>query len=41
MLPAGTWRDVITGNEHPSGEVPVAELLGTGPVAVLEHLESR
>ena len=41
VLPAGTWRDVITGNEHPSGEVPVAELLGTGPVAVLEHLESR
>ena len=41
VLPAGQWRDVITGREHGAGEVPMADLLRSGPVAVLEQLEQR
>jgi (1->4)-alpha-D-glucan 1-alpha-D-glucosylmutase len=33
-LPGGTWRDVLTGAER-SGAVPLADLLGAFPVAVL------
>ncbi len=33
-LPAGSWRDVVTGAER-SGTVPLAELLAGFPVAVL------
>ncbi|KON72954.1 hypothetical protein M768_20420 [Cellulosimicrobium cellulans F16] len=36
-LPQGTgaWVDVLTGREHPSGTVPVADLLADLPVALL------
>ncbi|MCL2424596.1 MAG: malto-oligosyltrehalose synthase, partial [Micrococcales bacterium] len=34
-LPEGPWRDVFTGTTHPTGPRPVAELLGTLPVALL------
>ena len=34
-LPPGRWRDVLSGASHDGGAVPVAELLGLLPVAVL------
>ncbi|MFO8149223.1 MAG: malto-oligosyltrehalose synthase [Trueperaceae bacterium] len=34
-LPAGAWRDLMTGDAWPAGAVPVAELLGRFPVALL------
>ncbi len=34
-LPAGTWTDVLTGRGGLSGAVPVAELCGDYPVALL------
>ena len=40
ILPAGRWRDVVTGAEHSAGDVPLAVLLHSGPVAVLEQLEN-
>ena len=38
-LPAGPWRDVVTGAQHPGGATPVADLLTTLPVAVLTRSE--
>ena len=38
-LPAGTWTDVVTGATL-RGAVPVAQVLGSFPVAVLEATES-
>jgi (1->4)-alpha-D-glucan 1-alpha-D-glucosylmutase len=37
-LPAGRWRDVLTGAEVDGGARPVAELLAGFPVALLERL---
>lgn len=37
VLPEGHWRDVITTTEHEAGEVPLAALLRSSPVAVLER----
>ena len=34
-LPAGRWTDRLTGATHEGGEQPLAELLGTFPVALL------
>ncbi len=34
-LPDGPWYDLLTGSPHPGGLRPVAELLGTLPVALL------
>jgi (1->4)-alpha-D-glucan 1-alpha-D-glucosylmutase len=34
-LPVGAWVDALSGLEHDGGEVPVAELLRGGPVALL------
>ncbi len=34
-LPEGTWRDELTGREHPGGVVLVAVLLAQRPVALL------
>ncbi|MCC2276762.1 malto-oligosyltrehalose synthase [Streptomyces sp. ET3-23] len=31
----GSWRDALSGHAHPAGPVPLAELLGAGPVALL------
>lgn len=39
VLPAGCWQDVLTGTKYATGEVPLAELLREGPVAVLEQVE--
>ncbi|HEX4831433.1 MAG TPA: malto-oligosyltrehalose synthase [Trebonia sp.] len=35
-LPAGTWRDALTGRRHPGGPVPLASLTEHFPVALLE-----
>ncbi|TMR24089.1 malto-oligosyltrehalose synthase, partial [Nonomuraea turkmeniaca] len=35
-LPAGTWRDLLTGGLH-SGRIPLAHLLGQYPVSLLER----
>lgn len=37
-LPAGSWRDVLTGGELPSGEQRLASLLRGFPVALLERV---
>jgi (1->4)-alpha-D-glucan 1-alpha-D-glucosylmutase len=38
-VPAGTWRDVLAGGERRlGGPVPLAELLGELPVALLERV---
>jgi (1->4)-alpha-D-glucan 1-alpha-D-glucosylmutase len=38
-VPAGTWRDVLAGGERRlRGRVPLAELLGELPVALLERV---
>jgi (1->4)-alpha-D-glucan 1-alpha-D-glucosylmutase len=34
-LPAGPWRDVLTGAEHAGGKVPLAALTAALPVALL------
>ena len=39
VLPEGRWLDVVGGAEHGDGEVPLAELLRSGPVAVLEQVQ--
>ena len=36
-LPAGRWRDVLTGTERPGGPRPMTELLGRFPVALLDR----
>jgi hypothetical protein len=37
-VPAGTWRDVLSGGERSlGGAVPVAELVGEHGVALLER----
>ncbi|MDP3967438.1 MAG: malto-oligosyltrehalose synthase [Nocardioides sp.] len=36
-LPAGTWREVLSGRAGLSGAVPLAELLADLPVALLER----
>ena len=36
-LPAGTWRDVLTGATREAGAVPLAALLDAFPVAVLRR----
>jgi hypothetical protein len=35
-LPPGTWTDLVTGAVVAGGDVPVADLLGRFPVALLE-----
>ncbi|MEV0199138.1 hypothetical protein, partial [Nonomuraea sp. NPDC050691] len=35
-LPAGSWRDLLTGSVH-TGRVPLAHLLNRHPVALLER----
>jgi (1->4)-alpha-D-glucan 1-alpha-D-glucosylmutase len=35
-LPAGTWRDLLTGGLH-TGRIPLAHLLGQYPVSLLER----
>ncbi|GAA1422311.1 hypothetical protein GCM10009640_14850 [Agrococcus citreus] len=35
QLPEGRWRELLTGAEVDGGEVSLAELLGTAPVALL------
>ena len=35
VLPAGSWRDVLTGAERAGGRIPLAELLSGFPAAVL------
>ncbi|MEO3871796.1 malto-oligosyltrehalose synthase [Nonomuraea sp. B12E4] len=35
-LPAGTWRDLLTGGLH-TGRIPLGHLLGQYPVALLER----
>src|SRR5699024_12156433 len=40
VLPEGRWRDVVSTAEHQAGEVPLAELRRSGPVAVLERVTS-
>lgn len=35
QLPAGRWRELLTGIELDGGETSLAELLGTAPVALL------
>ena len=39
VLPAGTWRDVLTGAIVPGGDVRLTALLGRYPCAVLERVE--
>jgi (1->4)-alpha-D-glucan 1-alpha-D-glucosylmutase len=39
-LPPGSWRDVLSGAEHGSGAIPLAELLARFPVALLENVAS-
>jgi len=36
-LPAGAWRDELTGEEIEGGERPAAELLKRFPVALLSR----
>ena len=36
-LPAGRWRDVLSGAEHAGGTRPMRELLGRFPVALLDR----
>ncbi len=38
VLPAGTWRNVLTGAEFEAGPAPLAELIGRYPCAVLEKI---
>lgn len=40
-LPAGRWRDVLTGAETDGGQVLVAEVLDALPVAVLERIDDE
>jgi (1->4)-alpha-D-glucan 1-alpha-D-glucosylmutase len=35
-LPAGTWRDVLTGRSIAGGAQPIAVVLADAPVALLE-----
>ncbi|WP_159501291.1 malto-oligosyltrehalose synthase [Microbacterium sp. 18062] len=35
LLPAGRWRDELTGHEFDGGVIPLSELLATYPVALL------
>lgn len=37
VLPPGRWRNVLTGDDRPGGEVRLAELLWRFPVALLER----
>ncbi len=37
QLPDGSWRDTLTGAEHPGGATPLADLLASLPVALLER----
>jgi (1->4)-alpha-D-glucan 1-alpha-D-glucosylmutase len=37
-LPAGLWRDLLTGEEHAGNEVSLGDLLERLPVALLERL---
>src|SRR5699024_2840300 len=39
VLPQGRWLGVVGGAEHGDGEVPLVELLRSGPVAVLERVQ--
>jgi (1->4)-alpha-D-glucan 1-alpha-D-glucosylmutase len=39
-LPAGSWRDELTGERHEAGVLPVAELLGRLPVALLSRQQA-
>jgi (1->4)-alpha-D-glucan 1-alpha-D-glucosylmutase len=34
-LPAGRWRDALTGAEHAGGDTPLSTILGAFPVALL------
>ncbi len=40
LLPRGEWTDALTGRVSPGGEVPLAELLATFPVAFLVRTEN-
>lgn len=40
-LPAGRWRNLLTGDDPQGGEIPVAGLLRRFPVALLERVEER
>ncbi|GAA2961450.1 malto-oligosyltrehalose synthase [Microbacterium schleiferi] len=35
LIPGGTWTDALTGRAYPGGEVPLADVLGSLPVALL------
>lgn len=37
VLPEGTWHELLTGRTVPGGATPLAELLATCPVALLER----
>jgi (1->4)-alpha-D-glucan 1-alpha-D-glucosylmutase len=43
QLPDGRWRDLVSGRVVAAGRegTPVAQLLDTGPVALLVRAESR
>jgi len=40
VLPAGAWRDTLTGRVHAGGVLPLSELLATYPVALLLPAEA-
>jgi (1->4)-alpha-D-glucan 1-alpha-D-glucosylmutase len=37
QLPDGSWRDALTGTAHSGGATPLADILATYPVALLER----
>lgn len=37
VLPQGRWEDLLTGTVHSGGDLPLADLLSDGPVALLER----
>jgi (1->4)-alpha-D-glucan 1-alpha-D-glucosylmutase len=38
-LPPGSWRDVLTGDERPGGQIRLHDLLARFPVALLERTD--
>ncbi|SEE04645.1 malto-oligosyltrehalose synthase [Ruania alba] len=40
VLPAGRWRDVLTGHVTDGGDTPLASLLAASPVVVLERADA-
>ena len=36
-LPPGTWKNLLTNEQHPAGPIKIQALLGTFPVALLVH----